>query len=219
MRFFIFLLIILFQDQAFSQRFPDPIPGLQAALQFCNIIQSDDMIIKCVALESGANWITREALPICEDQNFDNERVSCLEGIINSDIRPQEARICESLNFQSEQAKCLRNIRRPFPYITRIKVDPQPGLDATSNFCQSFFFDSDKKKCLDEMVQADLITISAVDFCRGQFSDQNKIKCLGRLKNRLIFDEEVLLCQKVFTDERQIRCLESVQRKYRKVTR
>lgn len=219
MRILSFLLVILFQIQAFAQRVPDPIPGLEAALQFCNLIQSDDMIIKCVALESGANWVTREALPVCENQNFDNERVSCLEGIINSDIRPQEARICESLNFPSEQAKCLRNIRRPFPYTTRIKVDPQPGLDAASDFCQSFFFDSDKKKCLNEMVQADLITVSVVDFCRAQFSDQNKIKCLGRLKNRLIVNDEVLLCQKVFTDERQTRCLESVQRKYRKITR
>lgn len=219
MRNFFFLITVFFQIQAFSQRTPDPIPGLQAALRFCNLIQSDDIIIKCIALESGANWVTREALPVCENQNFDNERVSCLEGIINSDIRPQEARICESLNFPSEQAKCLREIRRPFPYVTRIKVDPQPGLDAAATFCQSFFFDNDKKKCLNEMVQADLITTAVVEFCSRQFTDQNKIICLGRLKNRFVIDDEVLLCQKVFTDERQIKCLEGVQRKYKKIPR
>lgn len=216
MRWFTLCTAVLLSLSAHAQRVPDPIPGLQAALQFCTNLWDTDTIAPCVRLESGANWVTREALPICAQQNFDDEKVACLGGIIDSEIRPEEVRVCESLTFNDEKARCLANIRRPFPYRTRLKVDPQPGRDEAARLCQSFFFDDDKKRCLNEMTLADLLTVDAVRFCASLFVDNDKIQCLGRLKDRMILSEEVSLCKKVFTDEEQLKCLEGVKRKYKK---
>lgn len=217
MRLFVAFTFLLLSVESFAQRIPDPIPGLQAALQFCMTIQDDDSIAQCVTLESAANWVTPEALPICRNQNFDTDRISCLRGIVNIQIRPEEVRVCESLNFNDEKAQCLADIRRPFPYRTRIKVDPQPGRDEVANLCRSFFSDDDKKKCLSEMTQADLFTVDAVRFCSEQFTDDDKIQCLGQLKNHFIVREEVILCKRIFNDDQKISCLSGVQRKYAKI--
>jgi hypothetical protein len=214
MRLLLFITLLIAAVETHAQRVPNPIPGLQAALQFCMGIRDDAMITECVRLESGANWVTPEALPICSNQNFDEDRISCLRGIVNIQIRPEEVRVCDSLTFDDEKAKCLAEIRRPFPYRTRIKVDPVPGRDQAANLCSSFFSDDDKKRCLMEMTRADLLTVDAVRFCSEQFSDDDKIQCLGRLKDHFIVAEEVSLCKKVFTDEGQLGCLSGVQRKY-----
>lgn len=214
MRNLVLILLSFLSINAKAQRIPDPIPGLRAAMQFCVSIDNDKMISQCVRLESGANWVTPEALPICLLQNFDEDRVNCLSKIVNSQIRPEEVKVCESLNFDEEKAKCLADIRRPFPYRTRIKVNPQPGRDQASLLCQSMFSDDDKRKCLNEMSRADLLSVDAVAFCAEQFTDDDKIQCLGKLKDRLIFSEEVTICKKVFTESEQILCLSGVQRKY-----
>lgn len=198
-------------------RFPDPIPGLKAALQFCSQIQDDKMLINCIRIESGANWLTAEALPICSMQTFDTDRVKCLQGIIDNHIRPEEVEVCESLTFNDQKAQCLKDIARPFPYKTRFKVDPQPGRDEAATFCKSFFFDKDKKSCLNILSSADLITVEAVRFCQNQFSDRDKLDCMDRTKNRFIVPEEVLMCESVFSNSAKLTCLEGVQRKYQKI--
>lgn len=214
MRHLLISFVVLLSSAAKAIPVPDPIPGLQAALQFCLTIEDDREIPRCVRLESGANWVTREALPICQLQDFDDQRVQCLAGIVDKDIRPQEVRVCESLTFNDEKARCLAEINRPFLYRTRLKVDPRPGLDAASRLCQSFFFDEDKRRCLAQMTSAELFTVEAVEFCGSRFSDDDKISCLGRLRNRFIVRDEVSLCLRVFTDEGQLACLEGVVRKY-----
>ncbi|WP_374031958.1 hypothetical protein [Bdellovibrio bacteriovorus] len=207
--------LMLVSVPAYSIPIPDPVPGLQAALQFCASIEDDNEIPRCVRLESGANWVSKEALPICRHQNFDSERVNCLAGVVNRDIRPEEVDVCESLTFDDEKARCLADIQRPFPYRTRLKVDARPGLQAASRLCQSFFYDEDKRRCLNEMSAAELFTAEAVGFCADRFSDDEKIQCLGKLRNKFIVREEVLMCDRVFDDAGKLSCLEGVQRKYR----
>ncbi len=194
---------------------PNPIPGLQAALQFCLAIEDVREIPYCVRLESSANWVSRDALPICALQSLDEERVRCLAGIVNKEIYPDEVQICDSLTFANEKARCLGKISRPFPYRTRIKVDPRPGLEAATLLCQSFSYDEDKRRCQALVAEAELFTVEAVQFCGELFSDQDRISCLGRLSNRFIVRDEVTLCQKVSMQEEQMFCLEEVQRKYK----
>ncbi|WP_374029642.1 hypothetical protein [Bdellovibrio bacteriovorus] len=215
MRHFVVLLLLLLSRHSFAQRFPDPIPGLQAAVRFCANLDEDEAIIDCVQLESAADWVTKEALPICISQSFDNEKVGCLRSIVNNEIRVEEVQVCESISFAEEQAQCLAEIRRPFSYRTRIKVDARPGLQAASRLCQSFFGDDDKKRCVREMSQAELYTVEAIQFCESLFSDDEKIACVAKLKNRFIVREEVSACERVFGDNRKLECLEGVRRKYR----
>ncbi|WP_374034788.1 hypothetical protein ACES2I_02575 [Bdellovibrio bacteriovorus] len=214
MKQILFFALMLISAPAYSIPIPDPIPGLQAALQFCVAIADDSEIPQCVRLESAANWVAKEALQICRNQNFDSDRVNCLAGIVNRDIRPGEVAVCESLTFDDEKARCLAAINRPFPYRTRLKVDPRPGLQAASHLCQSFFYDDDKRRCLNEMSAAELFTVEAVAFCADRFSDDEKIQCLGRMRNRFVVREEVLMCERVFDDGGKLSCLEGVQRKY-----
>lgn len=206
--------LMLLSIKAFSAPVPDPVPGLQAALQFCMGIEDESEIPRCVWLESSANWVTREALPICRNQSFDSDRINCLAGIVNREIRPEEVAVCESLTFDDEKAQCLAQIPRLFPYRTRLKVDPRPGLQAVSRLCQSFFHDDDKRRCLNELSSAELFTVEAAGFCAGLFSDDEKIQCLGKLRNKFIVREEVLMCDRVFDDAGKLSCLEGVQRKY-----
>ena len=198
-------------------RIPDPIPGLKAALQFCGQIKDDEAMKACVQLESGANWITPEALPICSIQSFDDDRINCFKGIVDRQIRPEEVDVCKSMTFNDEKAQCLAEINRPFPYKTKLKIDPQPGRDEAAQLCKTFFFDQDKKTCLAILSGADLLTVDGVRFCKKQFSDHDKLGCLERLKNHFIVPEEVTLCGTVFTSEAQVQCLEGVQRKYQKI--
>ncbi len=211
------LLSLLFQaGSAHAQKkFPDPLPGLEAALQFCLQIRDDVSIGDCVTLESSANWVTKEALFICSQQSFDSDRVLCLQGIIDHYIRPEEVIVCESLTFDDEKAQCLGDIQRPYNYKTYYQINPQPGLQEAAQLCRSFFSDDDKRKCLFEMQQANLFTVAAVRYCGGLFSDDDKIQCLARLRNHLILPEEARLCGKIFSDEDKTYCLEGVRRKYR----
>ncbi|UXR64908.1 hypothetical protein EZJ49_01415 [Bdellovibrio bacteriovorus] len=214
MKHMLLVFVLMSSVSARAIPFPDPVPGLMAALQFCTQIEDETVIPACVQIESSANWFTKEALPICRQQNFDEDRVRCLRGIHNSDIRVEEVQVCESLTFDDEKACCLAEIHRPFPYRTRLKVDPTPGLQAASRLCQSFFADDDKRRCLKELSAAELFTVESVGFCASRFSDDEKIQCLGLLRNKFIVADEVRICEKVFTDEGKLSCLQGVERKY-----
>jgi hypothetical protein len=221
MRLWMFVFLSLWHDMAFanqlSTRLPDPVPGLKAALQFCSQIRDDKMVAICIQLESSANWITAEALPICSMQTFDDNRISCLRGILDNQIRSDEVAVCESLAFGDQKSRCLTEIARPYPFKTKFKVDPKPGRDELSAFCTTLFFEKDKKTCLNILSSADLLTVESVRFCQVQFSDSAKLNCLEKLKNRLIVREEVAICDSVFSTSGKVNCLEGVQRKYQKV--
>nr|BFD65623.1 hypothetical protein HAGR004_06450 [Bdellovibrio sp. HAGR004] len=214
MKHLLLIFVVMSSVSAQAIPVPDPVPGVMAALQFCTQIEDDTVIPACVRIESSANWFTKEALPICMQQSFDEDRVRCLRGIQNSHIRVEEVQVCESLTFDDEKARCLAEINRPFPYRTRLKVDPTPGLQAASRLCQSFFTDEDKRRCLRELTAAELFTVDAVGFCADRFSDDEKIQCLAILRNKFIVADEVRICEKVFTDEGKLSCLQGVERKY-----
>lgn len=214
MKHLLFFVLMMGSVSAHAIPIPDPVPGLMAALQFCTYIEDESVIPACIRAESSANWFTKEALPICMQQSFDEDRVRCLQSIQNSDIRVEEVQVCESLTFDDEKARCLADIQRPFPYRTRLKVDPTPGMRAASRLCQSFFADEDKRRCLHEMSAAELFTVDSVGFCADRFSDDEKIQCLGLLRNKFIVADEVKICDKVFTDEGKLSCLQGVERKY-----
>jgi hypothetical protein len=219
MRLLAFLLTGILAAPSFAQSFPDPIPGLQAAMNFCLILRDDDAIEKCVRLESAANWVTPEALSICRKQTFEDEKVDCLEGVVNRQIRPEEVQVCESFRSRFDQAQCLTEVDRPFPYVTRLKIDPQPGRDRASDLCRSFFFDDDKRACLQIISKASLYTVDSVQFCSRQFRDSEKLDCLQQLKDRFIAKEEVQACSKIFHDDLKLRCLQGVNRKFRLIGR
>jgi hypothetical protein len=184
-------------------------------MNFCLILRDDDAIEKCVRLESAANWVTPEALSICRRQSFDDEKVECLESIVNRQLRPDEVQVCESLRSRFDQARCLTEVDRPFPYVTRLKIDPQPGRDRASELCRSFFSDDDKRQCLQISSLANLYTVDSVHFCSKRFLDSEKLDCLQRLRDRFITKEEVQACSKVFLDDPKLRCLQGVNRKFR----
>jgi hypothetical protein len=198
-----------------QNRVPDPIPGLYAAVQSCAKMSDDPEAIKCIQIESSANWFTAEAVSVCNEGTWDREKNQCLESIKDKWIQPSEAQTCQSQTFFSDKAQCLALITRVFPYRTTLKADPAPGLDEAGRFCQSFFFDQDKNNCIRLTGSAQYFSVHALGLCKSLFTDSEKLNCLEAIKNKVITEPENGVCASLFTDQYKQQCLKSHQRFYK----
>lgn len=205
--------------QAHAQRppvnSPDPIPGLKAAVQVCAQMRDDDEAANCIGIESTANWFTSSAMQICNKGTWDKDKNECLTAIKDLWLLDGEVQTCSSQTFFDDQLQCLTQVTRKFPYITTIKADPMPGLNAAANFCQQFFFDNDKNSCVQTTGSAEYFSVDALQICNKLFTDDQKLNCLLAIKNKVIATNEASVCMNRFTDSDRMNCVQAHQRYYK----
>lgn len=216
--FSLVLSTLIATSQAFAQGrqpVPDPIPGLSAAVQLCSQMRDDDEAANCIGTESTANWFTATAMKICAKGTWDSDKNNCLTRIKDLWLLDGEVQTCASQTFFDDQLECLSQVSRKFPYITHIKADPMPGLNAAAQFCQQFFFDNDKNTCVQTTGSAQFFSVEALQICNKVFTDDRKLNCLMLIKNKVITAPEASVCLNRFTDDDKVNCLQSHQRFYK----
>lgn len=194
---------------------PDPIAGLSAAVGLCAQMRDDEAAINCIATESTANWFTTSAMQICSQGTWDSDKNQCLLQIKDLWLLDGEVSTCNSQTFFDDKLACLANVTRKFPYITTIKADPMPGLNAAAQFCQQFFFANDKNTCVQITGSAQHFSVDALPVCNRLFTDEQKLNCLSAIKNKVIANSEANVCAGLFTDDYRLQCLQAHQRFYK----
>ena len=195
--------------------YPDPIPGLLSVAEFCEQLDDDKEIIRCLRAESAANFFSENTLQICRAQTWDADRVSCILPLVNKVVSDAEVQLCQGESFDSEKAKCLASVQRNYPYRTTWKVSREPGASRATQFCAQFFSETDRRQCLQVTSSAQFYSEFAVQVCESFFSDWDKLSCIAQAKDRALLPVEARACLKLFADSDKKLCLTSVNRKWK----
>ncbi|MFP5519854.1 MAG: hypothetical protein ACLGGX_08120 [Bdellovibrionia bacterium] len=205
----------LFLERAQAQRMSDPVPHLRATAQFCSALDDENHAVNCLHATSKANWASSAILPICGEQVWARSQASCVTDLLDFYLDAADVQACRGYSFPEQKVDCLKKLRRPFNVATFFKVPVGAGKSELSELCQSYFFKSDKDRCVQILAQTDFMSPLAVQACSEFFTEKLQLQCLESIRNRWYFDFEVEKCKSLFTDKNKLFCFAGFARKYR----
>ena len=70
---------------------------------------------QCLSLIGSSVYISIPAVDVCYALSYENQKLSCLAGIVSRVIAEEEAKVCKGLTYGADKVACLHSIQRTYP--------------------------------------------------------------------------------------------------------